>query len=217
MKTLLSTKILSPSQKELLLNAGVGLVAYDAIQIRFLDVTYPNVVESAIVTSQNAVQFILENEIKVSEFLCVGEKTEAILIKNGQKVVKKAENSSDLARFLIKMKQKDPFIYFCGTRRRDEIPSVLQREKVLFQEIVCYETTFQKKVFQHKWDGILFFSPSGVESFLSCNDLGDNIAFCIGDTTATAVKKYTENIVVASSATIESVIAKAVKTLNNHD
>jgi uroporphyrinogen-III synthase len=216
-KTLLSTKILSPSQKELLLNAGMGFVEYDAIQIKFLDVSYPKAVECAIVTSQNAVQFILEKDIKVSQCYCVGDKTEALLIQNGQKVIKKAENSGDLAQFLSKTKQNDPFIYFCGTLRRDEIPSVLQREKVPFQEIVCYETTFQKKVFQQPWDGILFYSPSGVESFFGCNVPGDSIAFCIGDTTATAVKKYTENIVVASSARVESVIAKAVKTLNHHD
>jgi uroporphyrinogen-III synthase len=216
-KTLLSTKILSPSQKELLLNAGMGFVEYDAIKVRFLEVAYPKQIEYAIVTSQNAVHFILQNKIKVLKFLCVGDKTEALLIKNGQKVIKKAQNSADLAQFITKSMKKEGFYYFCGVRRRDEIPSVLKMEKVPFQEIVCYTTELQEKVFHQQWDGILFYSPSGVESFIACNELGNSISFCIGETTANAIKKYTENMVVANTTTVESVIAKAVKTLTTHD
>ncbi len=217
MKTLLSTKIVSPSQRELLLNAGIGLVEYDAIKVRSLEVAYPEVVECAIVTSQHAVHCILENNIKVSGYYCVGDKTEDLLIKNRQKVLKKAQNSLELAHFISNLEQKDPFTYFCGTRRREEIPSILKAEKVNFTEIVCYETELQEKVFKQTWDGILFFSPSGVESFLISNNLGSSICFCIGETTARTAKKYTQNVVIANSATVESVIAKAAKTLTFHD
>nr|MBX2828949.1 uroporphyrinogen-III synthase [Flavobacteriaceae bacterium] len=67
--------------------------------------------------------------------------------------------------------------------------------------------------FDQKWDGILFFSPSGIKSFLSENTMGNAIAICIGETTASEAKKYTRNVIVANATRIESVIAKAVKTL----
>ena len=41
MKTVLSTKILTPSQKELLLNSGIGFVEYNALEFEFLDVEIP--------------------------------------------------------------------------------------------------------------------------------------------------------------------------------
>ena len=41
MKTVLSTKILNASQKELFLNSNLGLVEYNAIKIEFLDTTIP--------------------------------------------------------------------------------------------------------------------------------------------------------------------------------
>lgn len=217
MKTLLSTKIVSPSQKELILNAGINFVEYDAVQVNFLPISFPKVVTNAIVTSQNAAQFILENHIIIAQCFCVGEKTESLLIKNGQKVIKKAQNSSELAHFITKTHKNDSFFYFCGTRRRPEIPSILKTEKVSFTEIVCYETVLQEKVFSRPWDGILFFSPSGVESFISSNSLHNSICFCIGDTTARTAQKYTQNVVIANTTTVESVIAKAVKTFITHD
>lgn len=67
--------------------------------------------------------------------------------------------------------------------------------------------------FAQKWDGILFFSPSGVESFVLENNLANSAVFCIGETTAAAAKKYTSSVIVANSTTVESVIAKAVKAL----
>ncbi|MEL6305878.1 MAG: uroporphyrinogen-III synthase, partial [Bacteroidota bacterium] len=56
MKTVLSTKVLSPSQKELLLNAKVGFVEYNAIEIQFLEVSLPLDESHYIFTSKNAVK-----------------------------------------------------------------------------------------------------------------------------------------------------------------
>ena len=57
---------------------------------------------------------------------------------------------------------------------------------------------------------MLFFSPSGVESYTLKNDLNDVTAFCIGKTTAAAAKKYTDSIVIAKETTIESVLKSVV-------
>ena len=70
------------------------------------------------------------------------------------------------------------------------------------------------KKFESKFDGILFFSPSGVQSFTEQNRL-NSTAFCIGETTASKAKKHTHEIIIASKPSIENVIVKVVKKLKS--
>ncbi|MEL6483779.1 MAG: uroporphyrinogen-III synthase, partial [Bacteroidota bacterium] len=67
MKTVLSTKVLSPSQKELLLNAKVGFVEYNAIDIHFTDVAIPLKEHHFIFTSKNAVMVFVNALQKASK------------------------------------------------------------------------------------------------------------------------------------------------------
>ncbi|HEX5668158.1 MAG TPA: uroporphyrinogen-III synthase, partial [Chitinophagaceae bacterium] len=62
------------------------------------------------------------------------------------------------------------------------------------------------------FDGIIFFSPSAVESFFSMNQISNNtICFAIGDTTANALKQHTNNrIMVAKNPRQEDVIAMVI-------
>lgn len=213
---LLSTKKLTLSQKELLLNAHFRLIEYDAIAIEYLKFNAPEVIENAIFTSQNAVRSFIENESAKSTILncfCVGEKTKALLVKNCQKVMKMASNSKELGDFIIEMDKNEPFYYFCGSRRRDELPNLLKSSKIELFEVKTYKTTLKPRIFTQKPDGILFFSPSGVESFKQENSMQNAVAFCIGETTAEEAKKHTDRIVIANSPTVESVIAKAAKKL----
>ncbi len=226
MKTILSTKRLSPSQKGLLLNAGVSLVEYNAITIEFVPFEVPKIIENAIFTSQNAVNAVMSYELGVKSCFCVGEKTKSLLEEKGQKVVKNGEYASKLADFIVKNHKNEHFYFFCGNMRSDEIPSKLKENKVSFEEIEVYKTTLNPKKFERQFDAILFFSPSGVRSYYQGNpdlqgvvDEGDLLvglppfAICIGNTTASEAKKYTQNVVIANATTMESVIAKAVTTL----
>jgi uroporphyrinogen-III synthase len=58
------------------------------------------------------------------------------------------------------------------------------------------------------------FSPSGVQSYFGANKPQKETIVCIGNTTATAAKLYTDQIAIANTTSIESVIAKTVKVLN---
>lgn len=219
MKSVLSTKRLTLSQRELLLNSGLSFAEYDAITIEFIDFEAPNEIENAIFTSQNAVNSFFKNGIRsnaVQNSFCVGEKTKAILLNIGQNVIKTAQNGSELALFITKKHKNDTFLYFSGNRRNDDLPKALKNAKINLFEVKTYKTELKSMNFAQKWDGILFFSPSGVESFVLENNLVNSTAFCIGETTATEAKKYTNNVIVANSTTVESVIAKAVKTLNKN-
>lgn len=234
MKSVLSTKKLMPSQRELLINAQISLVHYDAIQIKFLPFSAPSNIKNAIFTSQNGVNSFLKNlrgsisnskdKIIIYNCFCVGEKTKALLEENGLKVIKMTEYASELAPYLVENHKNAYFHFFCGNIRSDVIPSTLKENSVAFEEIEVYNTTLNHKKFERHFEAILFFSPSGVRSFVEGNTninngipafAGMTKAVCIGTTTASEAKKYTENVVISNSTTVESVIAKAVKILKN--
>jgi len=220
MKSLLSTKKLTLNQKELLLNSGLTFVEYNAITIKFSPFNAPKRIENAIFTSKNAVKAVFSNKKKISEIkncFCVGEKTKALLEENSQNVVKTTQYGSELADYLTKNHENDAFLFFCGNKRLDTIPEALKEAKITFSEIETYKTELNPVKFHRQFDGVLFFSPSAVQSFVSENKLNNSIAFCIGNTTAAEAKKHTNNVVISNSTSVESVIAKAVKTLKNYD
>ncbi|QNJ97415.1 uroporphyrinogen-III synthase [Constantimarinum furrinae] len=208
----------------LLLNAGISVIDYNAISIEFLDFAIPEGAKNAIFTSQNSVRAMLAKNLldkaKDSPFqsiFCVGEKTKRLLEEHNQKVSFFAQNGSELANFIVNNDKNKLFHYFCGTRRRDELPEILKNENIELFEVKSYKTELNPIKFDQLFNGILFFSPSGVESFCLHNSMGNSMAFCIGETTASEAKKHTHNIKIANAATVESVIAKAVKILKEND
>ena len=203
----LSTKKLSSEQQELLSDINIVLKQYSAISIEKLPlVNNAAVIENAIVTSQNSAKILIESKTQIKNVFCVGEKTALLLIENDFNVLKKAQNASFLAKIIVENFKNDSFVFFCGNKRRDELPDILTRNNVSFTEEVLYKTALNPHKFEEVFDGILFFSPSGVESYVQENSLEETTAFCIGNTTANEAKKYSSNIIVASQATIESTI-----------
>lgn len=220
--TLLSTKILLPAQKELILNSGLGLVSYDAIRIEFKEFELPTqfkTIQNLIITSKNAWQ-ALENKrsgefksvIATKRFFCVGEKIKKQIEGAGGNVAETAENAFSLAEKIIQNYKKDQFLFLCGNLRRDELPNLLGKHQVSFQEQIVYQTVPNHQKFNRTFDGILFASPSAVQSYCKVNEIGKSIAFCIGTTTANEAKKYTDNIVIATKPSIENMIVQAIKT-----
>ncbi|MFI8377872.1 uroporphyrinogen-III synthase [Leeuwenhoekiella sp. NPDC079379] len=236
MKSILSTKKITSSQKNLILGAGLSVVEYDAIQIEYVDFELPDTLENLIFTSKNAVNAFLNKmskelkessgfkslhslnakklEVQDYKCFCVGPKTEALLLENGFKVINAADNAKELGDFIVDAYKKERFIFFCGESRRAELPQIFKEYNVDFEEIEVYKTRLNTKIFRQHFDATLFFSPSGVQSFMNQNTLENTLAVCIGETTATEAKKHTTNYTTANATTIESVIARAVKALS---
>ncbi|WP_299258910.1 uroporphyrinogen-III synthase [uncultured Aquimarina sp.] len=209
--SILSTKKLATAQKELLLNSGIGFVEYNAIEIELLDIEFNRDIACAIFTSKNAVKAIHNSDLNIENCFCVGANTKKFLEKNGQKVVEMAQNASELGKIIAKNYKNEQFYFFCGNLRRDELPLILKENKIKMEEVMVYKTHIKSKKFDRKFDGILFFSPSGIQSYISNNIMDTSTAFCIGNTTASEAKNYTNNIIVANKPTVENVIVQAVK------
>ncbi|MFD0964394.1 DUF559 domain-containing protein [Pseudofulvibacter geojedonensis] len=204
-RVIVSTKILTQEQKRLLKN--ISLIEYDAISIervQFNPITKP--VKNAIITSKNSAQVIIDNNIVIENVFCVGEKTKQILLDSNYSVIRVSKNALELANYLVNNFEGEEFIFFCGNKRREELPSLLSKNNISFKEVIVYETKLQAKKINETFNGVLFFSPSGVESFTLENDLKNITAFCIGNTTAQEAKEHTDSILIAKETTIESVL-----------
>jgi uroporphyrinogen-III synthase len=219
-KKVLSTKKLAHAQKELLLNTGISLVEYNAISVSPLVFEVPDKIKYGIFTSGNSVDILFGKSCKhpkIEKVLCVGEKTNQKLIDFGQNVIKVAQNASELGDFILKSFKNEDFYFFCGTLRRDVLIDKIQNSKNRLFELKTYKTHLNIKKFDQKFDGIMFFSPSGVLSFTAENDLAHSNAFCIGETTASEAKKHTDQLFISNNNSIESVIAKTAKILREND
>jgi uroporphyrinogen-III synthase len=214
MPTVLSTKKLTPSQRSLLLQAGIGLVEYDAIGIELADFDVNGSIKNAIITSQNTINGLVDKRVGIKNCFCVGVKTKAMLEANGYQVKVMKDYGKELAEIIVKEFADESFTFFCGNLRRDEIPELLKEKNVSFSEVVVYQTVLKPKKFERTFDGVMFFSPSGVKSFMKENTLENTIAFCIGTTTAAEAEKYTHEIIIAKKPTIENVIVQVVKQIN---
>lgn len=209
---IVATRKLLENQKSYFLNANFNLIEEDFIRIESLDFELENINDFLIITSQNAVESILLNpkleELKLHKCFCVGSKTKALLEKNGFEVLFYADYASELASVICNQYQKNTFTFFSGNLRRDILPEAMHLAQVKFEETVIYKTILQPHTIDFKPDGILFFSPSGVESYLQQNTITDETCFCIGKTTAEALE--TTNTVIANQPTIENAIIQCI-------
>ena len=213
MPGILSTKKLTRSQKELLINSGCSVVEQELIAIVPLPFKTGELPEHIIFTSKTAVKIVLKKNLNLREhkIYCVGSKTAEFLTENGLQVIETADNGLELAQKLASGYRDKEFLFFCGRKRRKELPDFLKQHGVSLSAIEVYDTQPIKKRIDRIFDGVLFFSPSAVQSFCASNDLSGSIAFCIGATTASEAKFFTDNIKIATKPTVENVIVQVVK------
>ncbi len=212
---ILSTKKLLPNQKQALLDTNIALIEEDFIETKIKNFELSKVNDNLIFTSQNAVQSILQhpkcNDLKSINVFSVGIKTKELLTENGFNVIAYTGYASDLAEIISLIYKNETFTFFSGNLRRDVLPNTLKENEITFNEIEVYETNITSKKIKEKIDGILFFSPSAVESYLKLNTIKDEICFCIGETTAEALdEKGIKNYIIAEKPSIDSVIQDVI-------
>jgi len=213
---ILSTKKLLSNQKQFLLNANFNLIEADFIKTEKKPFELKTINDNLIFTSQNAVLSLVENaqellpKLREKNVFCVGLKTKALLEENGFNVIAYTGYATDLAEIIALIYSKESFTFLSGNLRRDTLPDFLKEANIKFNEIEVYETHLTPQKIKTPLDGILFFSPSGVESYLKDNKIKKEICFCIGNTTAEALEKTTNNIVVANQPTVENTIIQCI-------
>jgi len=206
-----STKKLSELQKETLSEA-IGIEDSDFIKIRFNRIpakVMKNEIENVIITSQNGVEAILnsftKNELKFKNIYCVGRRTKKLIENRIGKVTKVAKNAKTLAEYLSKELENKEVTYFCSNLRMDILPAYLQTHSIIVNEVEAYKTMLSPDTLSDEISGVLFYSPSGIESYLQENNT-KKVAFCIGETTAQEARKHFDTVEVANMPSVESVL-----------
>jgi len=177
----------------------------------------------AVFTSMNGAEAVIESLHKNSlqprwKIYCIGSATQSVIRRyfDSEKIIGNGKNATELSETIINDDVKE-VVFFCGNKRREELPEQLQKNNIKVKEIVVYETNEIPVKVEKKFNGILFFSPSAVKSFFSVNSIPtDTVLFSIGDTTAEAIKKVSDNkIIVSDSPAKDRLIEIAIKSFNS--
>ena len=200
---ILSTKLLTSSFKNRLVQKGFSLVEFPFIKIEPHALNIDSLNDNILITSQNTVRLALNDSNLKSlmvnkKYFCVGEKTKALLEENDKRVVKMSKNGSFLSKYITANHKNESFSFLCGRQRRPEIEIELAKKKVSLTLHEIYNTIHTPKTVETKFDGVLFFSPSAVESYFKTNTWKFGMqGFCIGSSTAASLSNYTKNFSVA--------------------
>ncbi len=145
---------------------------------------------------------------------CIGNATKKAVLEYFDPAAIKgtASDGAGLAR-IIKANEVSDVVFFCGDKRLDALPDYLYNNDIMVREIVVYKTKETPEQLIKHYQGIMFFSPNGVNSFFRVNKIWPHtVLFAIGNTTATAIKAVTRNIViVGDTPSKEHLVDKVVK------
>ena len=99
----------------------------------------------------------------------------------------------DLADYLVDYIEGTEVTYFCSDLRLDDLPTILNENNIKVNEVEAYQTKYDAIKIDDTVEGVMFYSPSTVQSYMQEND-AEGIAFCIGETTAIEAKKHFEDV-----------------------
>ena len=159
---------------------------------------------TVVFTSINAVEAVsehLHNKKPNWKIYCTGNTTRLSVEKSFGKesVSATAEDATVLAGKIIADKLTSEVYFFCGDKKRNELPGLLKENNIRVTEIEVYRTTINHHKAEKEYDAILFFSPSAVNGFFENNSIKEKtVLFAIGNTTAEEIKKFAENEIVVS-------------------
>ena len=217
--TILSTIKLNKAQCELFSNNDIELLQYNFIKIAPLSFELPKHNGSWIFTSRNAVDAVYSTSEKIKcnkmPHYCVGEKTKSVLVKNDQKVIKMSNNSLKLANFLKINHKNEKYIFCRGSIINKDFSDFFYTNEMSLNEIPVYKTELVPKKIECILDGIMFFSPSAIKSFMKKNTLNNSECFCIGKTTSAFAKNFSKKIHYSDKPSIDNVINQTINFFKN--
>lgn len=205
---ILSTKTLDFNQSQAFFKS-IHVVSQDFISICPESFNIPiEETELTIFSSQNAVRAVAQKiSIIENDIVCVGQKTAELIQQKFMKWPTIVASSSKELGEAITASSYQSATFYHGNLRREELLSILDSHQIHLEEVTVYKTELTPHTITSLFDGILFFSPSGVESYLKNNLFSKNTTiFAIGNTTAHYIKKHGKACVVAEKPTIESLI-----------
>lgn len=210
--SILSTRPLTPELIAEAADSGIDIEQQSFIETRPIrTVEVQQEIENAlrlstavVFTSMNAVEAVAE-ELQQQQpdwrIYCLGNTTRRLVTEyfGADAIAGTAGSAASLASLIAAEIAVEEVLFFCGDKRRDELPDLLRGQGIEVSELVVYETLTTSQRLSRTYDAILFFSPSAVASFFAENKMpAYTLVFAIGDTTAGAVRNYCTNRILTS-------------------
>jgi len=162
-------------------------------------------IDGIIFTSENAVNCFFSNA-KNADFLAektiisTSGKTAETLSEKGYSPTITGKNAEEISHKIILSGSVKSMLHICGNLTLNTLKTNLEKENIKYKPLIVYQTiALENKKPAEKFDAILFFSPSGVESYFKYNTIENEAPCCIGATTAAAFTKITQNDKVVTS------------------
>lgn len=220
MPKILFTHKIKPKHLEELKRAKFEFSDIPFIDVHIKDVQVDKVNElrsdAWVFTSKMAVKSVAQklDDLEIPEFVfAVGSSTSKKLKDLGIKALyPKSFTSASVAEKIIEYPVKK-VIHFCGNLSDSVLQDLLKAKDCLVDKVEVYETALTpQKVNTEQFDAVVFLSPSAFASFCKLNDPDKlKTVFCIGSTTAEAVKKSYERLIVTPD---NYTFADLVETIN---
>jgi uroporphyrinogen-III synthase len=190
----LSTQAVSASLRDEAAQKGIRLDAVPFIRTELLEAgELPAGPGIAVFTSQHAVEALPAIGQEWTVYCIEGATRRLVEERFGTGIIAgTASSAEELAKKIIESNPGQRVVFFCGDLRRQELPVLLRGAGLVVEERIVYRTVLTPQRVEGVYDGIVFFSPSAVESFFSANSIsGGTVCFAIGRTTAAAVRART--------------------------
>lgn len=110
----------------------------------------------------------------------------------------------------------DHYLYLRGNRSKATLTDTWKRSQISFGEVIVYHSNFTNPVIDaSKYQALLFFSPSGVQSACAKNQIPrDTLIGSIGPSTTHALQILNfRNVVEGQECTFSSLIDTMIKTI----
>ena len=207
-----STKKISPEQQQRFTDV-IKVDSEDFVKIspsRIPEALLKKPIQNVVITSKNTVESLLTivtaDELKFKNIYCVGRKTKRLIEQRIGKVTHSENSAKKLGDYLVEYIDGTEVTYFCSNIRLEELPHILRDNNIIVNEVEAYKTKHDSVALDEAVEGVLFYSPSTVESYLLKNKT-DKIAYCIGETTASVARQHFDDVRVARIPDTESLIA----------
>ncbi|MFZ5971489.1 MAG: uroporphyrinogen-III synthase [Bacteroidota bacterium] len=216
-RTIVSTRKLASPTVEILQSNGCTLVQHDFISkvIHLPDhLTAASLQKNVVITSITGAKAFaglldkLQLDKSAFSVFCISRGTKEYATAVGFTIVGSAPHASALADVVLENKEVQSVTHICSNLKRGELSEKLSNSGVGVHDLVAYRTDWTPVKITPAYDGLIFFSPSAVDSFLSQNALHQVPCFCIGATTSDHAQKKGYKETIAAAAPSEEFLLK---------
>ena len=220
---ILSTKHLDSALTDRMRSHGVEIVCLDVLRIEQVEINPADIpsgkYDAIAFTSSNAVRYGFTHQelhdLAVSKpVFAISGKTNDALMRHGIISVGLAADSQSLADVILYHNNVRSILHVCGDMSLEVLGDKLKTYNIRYDKLIGYHTALLYPFIHGRFEAVMFYSPSGIDSFMK-NNIPDQSATycCIGETTTKYLRSSYSSleIITANEPAPDSMINKIIE------